>query len=105
MTDPAKVYCLQAIANSSYQLNEDLLVILHVLKHRQKEAPFEEHDKASVQAIYAWLAQISLPSPEFASALNTRYSATGKLSSNFFIFPVLNSNFLQKRRTTNYRPH
>jgi hypothetical protein len=64
--------------NLSHQVNEDLLVIQHVLKNRHGEASLADRDKTSAQALYAWLAQISLPSSEFASALEACYSANGK---------------------------
>ncbi|KAF5016567.1 hypothetical protein F66182_11711, partial [Fusarium sp. NRRL 66182] len=56
-------------------VNENLLVIRYVLETHSRETPLKEEDKHSAEAIYAWLAELSLPSSKFAASLEASYSA------------------------------
>ncbi|EED12840.1 conserved hypothetical protein [Talaromyces stipitatus ATCC 10500] len=58
-------------------VNENLLLTRVLLKNHPQGVPLEEDDKNSARAIYTWLAQISLPSSEFATSLEANYSANG----------------------------
>ncbi|CRG83670.1 hypothetical protein PISL3812_01025 [Talaromyces islandicus] len=55
-------------------VNEDLLVVQSALRKWNSSEPLGADGKEAAHAIYAWLVQISLPSSDFAQALEAEYS-------------------------------
>lgn len=67
------------VLTMALQIYENLLVAKSVLQawgHQE----LSDDDTEAVNALYSWLAKISLPSSEFAEALEGAYSADSEYS-------------------------
>ena len=53
---------------------ENLLVAQNVLRPLKSNVVSSEEDVEAANALYAWLARISLPAAEFADSLEAAYS-------------------------------